>query len=174
MESGLDASKLTTTMQPLLQRRFQLLLLTLLSLFVFTPLFETTVIVDLVTTVILLFALSSVSDNRGLLITCIVLATFTSAAMWSTYWISGKVLFVTAFALDLAFFAIVSAAILFHVFRAHRVTVETIAGAICVYILMGIMWADVFSILETAAPGSFSSEGIQPQLSDGQTSLRAR
>lgn len=167
-------SKLPSQMQPLLERRFQLLLLALLSLFVFTPFFESTVIIDLAMTFMLLFAISAVSDNRRLLIASAFLATLAIGAIWSTYWISAKALFVTAYALDLAFFTIVSVAILSHVFRAGRVTAETIAGAICVYLLIGVMWANVFSILETVQPGSFSSGGVQPHASVGETSLRAQ
>jgi hypothetical protein len=43
------------------------------------------------------------------------------------------------------------------VFRSREITTESLAGAICAYLLIGALWADVFSILETVRPGSFSS-----------------
>jgi voltage-gated potassium channel Kch len=50
----------------------------------------------------------------------------------------------------------VSGIILKIVFRAREITVETVAGAICVYLFIGIFWADVYALVEIAYPGSFS------------------
>jgi hypothetical protein len=45
--------------------------------------------------------------------------------------------------------------ILFHLFREDRITGDLIMGAICVYFLMGLVWALVYSTLEFFQPGSF-------------------
>jgi hypothetical protein len=45
--------------------------------------------------------------------------------------------------------------ILFHLFREDRITGDMIMGAICVYFLMGLVWAFVYSTLEFFQPGSF-------------------
>jgi len=42
------------------------------------------------------------------------------------------------------------------VFRARAVTMETLRGAVCVYILMGVIWASFYSLAATVQPGSFS------------------
>ncbi len=46
------------------------------------------------------------------------------------------------------------------IFRhTDRVTVDTINGAICVYLLMGIAWAQAYALLAAIEPGSFSFNG---------------
>ena len=45
--------------------------------------------------------------------------------------------------------------ILSHVLRSNKVVVDTIYGAICVYFLIGIAWAFLYSAIEVFNPGSF-------------------
>ncbi len=46
---------------------------------------------------------------------------------------------------------------IFH--HTSRVTVDTINGAICVYLVMGIAWAQAYALLAAVQPGSFSFNG---------------
>jgi hypothetical protein len=39
--------------------------------------------------------------------------------------------------------------------RGEEVTLDTIAGAACVYLLLGLMWASGYILLEHQRPGSF-------------------
>ena len=41
-------------------------------------------------------------------------------------------------------------------FKQKRVSSDTIAAALCAYLLVGLAWAMAFAILETAVPGSIS------------------
>ena len=43
-----------------------------------------------------------------------------------------------------------------HILREKEVTEDLITGAICVYLLLGMVWAFVFYFLELVHPGSFS------------------
>ena len=81
-------------------------------------------------------------------------------AMWTAHWIPGTAIVVTANGLNLLFLIIVTAAILSQVFRAEVVTRESVAGAICAYLFIGLMWAEVYSIIEIVSPGSFSSGAV--------------
>jgi hypothetical protein len=45
--------------------------------------------------------------------------------------------------------------ILKDVLQRDRVTAETINGALCVYLLAGLIWSQLYLIVESAAPGSF-------------------
>lgn len=40
--------------------------------------------------------------------------------------------------------------------RAPSISVDTVMGAICVYLLIGYMWANFYALTEFAAPGSFN------------------
>jgi len=41
------------------------------------------------------------------------------------------------------------------VLRDRTITLDTIAGAACAYFLLGMIWADLFFVLERLRPGSF-------------------
>ena len=43
--------------------------------------------------------------------------------------------------------------------HTERVTADTINGAICIYLLMGLGWAQAYSLLAYFEPGSFSMDG---------------
>lgn len=59
--------------------------------------------------------------------------------------------------LAFCFFGYVIALVLGSVFRdSRRVSVNTICGGLSVYLLMGLLWAFAFALLESAEPGSFS------------------
>ena len=42
------------------------------------------------------------------------------------------------------------------VLKADRIRGDTVRGAICVYLMIGYMWANFYSIVELTAPGSFN------------------
>jgi hypothetical protein len=54
------------------------------------------------------------------------------------------------------FLAYILLLILSHIFREKEVTEDLITGAICVYLVLGMLWAFVFYFLELGRPGSFS------------------
>jgi len=62
-------------------------------------------------------------------------------------------------ALAVVFMAYVVWAIMSVVVRPGPVTMDKIYGAICVYLLLGMLWAHLYGILEIAQPGSFSFSG---------------
>ena len=152
--------------------RFQLLLLVMLSLYAVVPFFERRLLTDLVSTAVLIFAVSSVSEKRRLLLVFSVLAISAISAMWYAYWFPGYSIAVAANLIDLLFLILVVAAILAHVFSSRRITRETIAGAICAYLLIGAMWANVFSIVENVTPGSFADNSIEADAASGPEPIR--
>ena len=46
-----------------------------------------------------------------------------------------------------------------YLFATVRVTVNTIAASLCIYFLIAIVWAEIYSIMEIANPGSFQITG---------------
>ncbi len=60
---------------------------------------------------------------------------------------------IVAFALLFYLFTLLI--IVSHVFKDEEVTGDTIYGAICVYLLIGITWTAVFILIEILQPGSF-------------------
>ena len=50
--------------------------------------------------------------------------------------------------------------ILLEVLRRERTTRETLSGAVCVYLLIGMTWGAGYYLLETVLPGSFHSDAL--------------
>ena len=57
------------------------------------------------------------------------------------------------------FLGFVMGVLLRHLFRQQRITFDTISGSLCVYLLLGLLWGNVFALLETAAPGTLTEPG---------------
>jgi Ion channel len=53
----------------------------------------------------------------------------------------------------------VTSAILFVTFRRGDVDVDTLQAALCVYLMIGLMWVYVYALIALAAPGSFLVQG---------------
>ena len=57
---------------------------------------------------------------------------------------------------DILFLSYVIVVVVRHLFAETEVTSNVICAAICVYLLLGIAWADVYSLIDIAENGSFS------------------
>jgi signal transduction histidine kinase len=152
--------------------RFQLLLVVLLSLYAVVPFFERRLLTDLVSTAVLIFAISSVSEKRWLLLVFSVLAISAISAFWYAHWFPGHAISLAVYLLNLLFLILVVAAILNRVFSSRRIVRETIAGAICAYLLIGMMWANVYTIVENLEPGSFADNSIEADAASGPEPIR--
>lgn len=58
-------------------------------------------------------------------------------------------------ALRALFVAYVAGAILWNVLQREQVTFDTIAGATCAYMLLGLVFAPIYLLIENSHPGSF-------------------
>jgi len=54
-----------------------------------------------------------------------------------------------------SFLVLLAFAIVFDIFRSGDVTTDTISGAACLYLLIGIVWGEAYSLQEHLWPGSF-------------------
>jgi hypothetical protein len=60
--------------------------------------------------------------------------------------------------LRFVFLLLVTMVVFSDVLRSKRVTMNTVFGACCIYLLMSLSWASVYSTLEAVQPGSFTLE----------------
>jgi hypothetical protein len=63
--------------------------------------------------------------------------------------------------LDVVFLGYVMALILGFLFTPERVTANTIAASLCIYLLLAVLWAEVYSIMELVDSGSFHIAGFE-------------
>ncbi len=55
----------------------------------------------------------------------------------------------------IAFYAVSSVIILVHIIRDKRIQADTLYGAVCVYLMLGLTWYMIYSFFEHINPGSF-------------------
>ena len=60
-----------------------------------------------------------------------------------------------AAALRFCFLALVAVSLILDISRSRRVDMDVVFGACCVYLLIGLIWASLYAVIEAAAPGSF-------------------
>ncbi len=98
---------------------------------------------------------SSAEPGRRLTLAILgVVAVGTRAALWSE---AGSDLLLFAFlAAYMAFFSLVALTIVHALFRQqHRVTGDSVCGALSVYLILGLIWSMAYVALECLSPGSY-------------------
>jgi hypothetical protein len=157
------------------EHRFTLLLTTLLLLMLVAPAVQvlrdrghgdwSAVLITLLFSLVLLAAIPAVSRTRGSIAMAVILVgpaimlraldvVYRNDAVQLAHLVSGSLFFV---------FAIV--AIMRYLIDTQRVTSNTISASLCVYMLLGVFWATVYSLLELLEPGTFSvpaHQGVDP------------
>ncbi|MEW6360208.1 MAG: potassium channel family protein [Planctomycetota bacterium] len=103
---------------------------------------------------ILVAAVFSVSRQRRIRLIALILAVppFVTTGVSTA---SDNAMLLAANSILLAlFFGFIACLVLRDVLTAHHVTGDKIVGAICVYLLMGIIWALLYSLIDILHPGS--------------------
>jgi hypothetical protein len=79
--------------------------------------------------------------------------------------------------LKLCFLALVTFSLVADIARSRRVNMDVVFGACCVYLLIGLIWAALYALLEAAVPGSFDlgslpgDAGVAPSADSAQARL---
>ena len=139
--------------------RFLFLLISITLFFTLRPFLEgfigIGVLVDIFATLILLSGIYAASSNKCIYHLALLVAFPALIANWSNYFLKVSSLFLASKIFGGLFYAFMVVVILNYLFKEKQITADTIAGAICAYFLIGLMWSSVFAILELAQPGSF-------------------
>jgi hypothetical protein len=150
--------------------RFLFLLISMVLFFALRPFLEEfaaiSTVVSIFMTVILITAVYAVSVNK----TTYVIAVISVSVLIILRWL-GALFELAPLILPLEigttlFFIFLLVVILSYIFRKKEVTSNVIMGSICAYLILGITWAEIFSMLEVIQPGSFR----MPQLASEDSS----
>lgn len=154
----------------LTQRRFLVLLISLLGLALVGPvlaslrLVGTKLLLNIFSTIILFSSVYAVSQNKRLFIITLCLGIPSFGSRWVVYFLgSSLAVIVMIHSVAALFFLVIAGAILSYVLKDEVVTGEKISAAMCVYLFIGLIWAFLFSLTYHLQPGSFSIEN--PELS---------
>jgi voltage-gated potassium channel len=148
------------------RRPFFFLLITALLLVVVYPTLHETVVAreayDVLRTLVILAAFRVVFARRQELVPGVGLAAVLIAAIWLGYLFpqrSALPVVLALHALATLFFVLAIVSILRTIYLRREVTADHIAGALCAYILLGVVFAHGYWFIEAVAPGSFRGEG---------------
>ena len=147
--------------------RFSSLLVAILLLLLLRPFLEGFVIARFLLTALftatLVSALYSVSRPAWAFKLGITLIVPAIALTWLPYVVTVPRLELVRYLLTLLAFAFTAVVMVIHTLQAKRVTVEQISGALCAYLLMGLVWGLAYFLLESAAPGSLSIGSVSDE-----------
>ncbi len=137
------------------------ILLILILLMLLLPSFlddwvSTRILLDVFLTAILFALILAIRSNHAQVITGVILALPLIITTWASYFI-----LITSFGFvtqifSALFFGYAAVNILRRMIKKQEVTRETIFSAIVAYLLIGLMWAFIYMLVEKLAPGSFS------------------
>src|SRR5262245_8203590 len=109
---------------------------------------------------VVIAAVWAASSHHGLRVASVLFALPTFIVAWVRHFIDDRTLSVLFLLLAAAFFVFTAAIVLRQALgRGMSVTIDTIAGAVSVYLLLAVIWALMFSLLEVVNPGSFRADG---------------
>jgi Ion channel len=141
------------------QSRFLGLLICLLFLFIVIPFLgefsPANLLAHFITSAILLFSVYSFINNKKTLLIISFLAAPAFISNWVSYVSQTSAILFIKDGLNAIFFGYIIVFIIIEIFRKKAVTLDLIYGSICVYLLIGVVWAFVYSALENIFPGSF-------------------
>ncbi len=143
-----------------LEGRFLSLLAAILVYLAFGPVLEKTkefkFFLDIFFSIILMAGIFAVSQKKRSTVIALSLAIPTLVAIWTREFSGGITIEVFSSALSIIFFSYTLIVLLSFLLKSKRVTPDVIYAALIGYLLMGLMWASIYSLIDTITPGSFS------------------
>jgi hypothetical protein len=141
------------------KRRTFLLLVSLLFLIILLPLLEDSILGSIILLIlfafILLFGVYAISyDIRNIAIS-LMLAVPTFIVVWTETFQSSPTLLIARFILSIFTILFVLITILWKILSVEKVSIDEIYGAVCVYILIALLFSQVYSLLYVLSPSSF-------------------
>jgi voltage-gated potassium channel len=145
--------------QACLQARFLLLLVLLLLLILITPFledfFQTRILNDIFLTAIFIWIIYTIKLKKAQTLIAVILVLPLIISTWASYMVGLASVGMATRIFGALFFAYAVINILRIIYKTKEITRETIYAAIVAYLLLALMWAFIYAILETAIPGSF-------------------
>jgi hypothetical protein len=142
------------------ERHFLVLLVTILAIelaeAVLGPTLTDSAFVDWLQVIVICVTMYAVGGRRKLTIVALLLGGPVVIARVVSISFTAKESEVATLVLSLIFLGYVAWVIMKAVVRPGFVTTDKIYGAMCVYLLLGGLWAHAYCILEIVEPGSFS------------------
>lgn len=158
--------------------RFLVLLLTLVLLLVIQPMVRGFAVrgpvFDVLHSLVLVAAILSLCERRWPRMAALLLGVPALVGRWLAYMLASNgedVLTLTDHFVEILFLAFVAVMIVRVILTHRSISTDSIFGAICAYLLLGMAWGTLYSVIEVLKPGSFVAAG---ELADALRSAETR
>jgi len=157
----------------LYEKRFILLFIALLIPYILHPLKVTEMwgvsIMDLAFSLVLFIGVFAVSSRRHIAITALSILVLVQILTWTTHLFSNHSLILTGMVLNAIYLIYTATILLMHVVQRQTVSSETIFASLCVYVLIGYIWAFFYSFVDDLDPRAFQiNQNLFEELPIGQ------
>jgi len=164
VDSNMAAKIFNDTIQAFSRSRFLILLIVILLMVALAPFLDvfvsTRILMDIFLTATFVAIIHAFKARTSSVIIAAVLASPLIILTWANYFVEFEnLVFIWIF--GALFFGYAAVNIWGSVFNAEAVKKETIFAAVVAYLLIAVMWAFLFLILEMLVPGSFAIHSSQ-------------
>jgi len=135
------------------------LLLTLVLLILLQPLVDTMIgkyIIEAIFVVVLFAGLRAIEIRKGLLRFEVLLMLVGLILYFAGTLLGHEMMIIISLACRIIFLGLIALTILIHLFHARKVSEDTLAGAVCVYLLIALVFGQCYLLIEFLVPESFS------------------
>jgi hypothetical protein len=143
--------------------QFTFLLISMLAFILLRPFLENffglRFLMTLFITFVMLSGVYAISSNKRVFIFGMIIFLPAMGMQWARFFINSVWPPLVGKTMALVFIAYVIFIILRYLFSERHVTADVIIGAICVYLLFGVMWSFTYALIELILPGSFNYSG---------------
>ena len=143
--------------------RFTFLLAALVLLLIVAPLVEGTsfgaALFTIGITAVFVSGVVANRDRKWIFRTALVVAAFAIPISWAALFNKSKPLDLSQYVIVVVFCSLTAAMILMTVVRQYMATGQAVVGAICVYLLIGLTWAMIYSAVEYVEDDPFKFSG---------------
>jgi voltage-gated potassium channel len=154
-----NISRLTNVF--ILRHRLLIILVALILLLITFPIVHDKfspflLILEIFITILMVLGLYIIGATNRTVTVAVLIALLAFTTIGFNVLLQSKNLLIMGLALEITFFSLTVTTIIRHVLTYKKVTADKIYGAICAYLLIGIIWALIYTLLENAMPNSFT------------------
>lgn len=143
-----------------LRDRFLFLLLSLVLLFVISPILADlnviTLFLEIFMTLVMILALGASQENKPLIVTALILAIPAVMFGWLAQFVSWQSIITINTFFDLVFLLFIFVNLMRIILTSKRVTTHVIYGAMCAYLILGFTYSELYMLLIIINPASFT------------------
>jgi len=105
--------------------------------------------------IVLILGVMATTKDKAARTGMVLLAAVTLASHWLHFFVREHAMHVISAAAAVVFFGVLAGLITARVFRAGNINIFRIYGAIAVYLVLGIFWAEIYVLLYLSEPAAF-------------------